>query len=72
MLKVAVVAEVLQIVIVDTTVDVEAGTVYKVLAVPIVPLPSIAPRRLYVVVIFYAPINKNVFKPASDAVKSNS
>ena len=36
------------------------------------PPSYIAPRRLYVVVIFYAPINKNVFKPASDAVKSNS
>ena len=40
------VAEVLQIVIVEITVAVAAGTVYKVLAVAIVPLPAAAPRRL--------------------------
>ena len=48
-LKVPAVAEVLQIVIVEITVAVNAGTVYKVLAVAIVPLPAAAPRRLYVV-----------------------
>jgi hypothetical protein len=45
-LKVPAVAEVLQTVIVESTVAVDAGTVYKVLAVAIVPLPAAAPRRL--------------------------
>ena len=45
-LKVPAVPEVLQTVIVEITVAVDAGTVYKVLAVAIVPLPAAAPRRL--------------------------
>ena len=38
--------DVLHTLIVDTTVAVEAGTVYSVSAVPIVPVDAIAPKRL--------------------------